>query len=99
MATTPLSCSVELSKDNGVTVTVKDQLGTVTQTLVMDGTKITITVKGLISTSTITQAEDSFEFKVAGPAQTSTITQKADSVVVKCSSFELDADTISIKST
>jgi len=94
-----LNCYIDLGKDSGLTLTVKDLLGTVTQTVEMNGTKIIITVKGLTSTSTITQSEDTLELKLAGPAQTSTVTQKADSVVVKCHSFEVDADTITLKST
>ena len=94
-----LNCFIDLGKDSGLTLTVKDLLGTVTQTVEMNGTKIIITVKGLTSTSTITQSEDTLELKMAGPAQTSTVTQKADSVVVKCSTFEVDADTITLKST
>jgi hypothetical protein len=93
-----LNCYIDLDKESGLTLTVKDLLGTVTQTVEMNGTKIIITVKGLTSTSTITQSEDTLELKLAGPAQNSTVTQKADSVVVKCSNFEVDADAITLKS-
>ena len=91
-------CSIELSKTGGITVTVKNAAGNVTQTIAMDGTTTTTTVKGATSTSTVTQDAVSLELKVAGPERTSTITQKQDLVQVKCKAFVVDADTVSMTS-
>lgn len=51
-------CTVVMDKDGGVTVTVDDADGQTTQTIAMDGTAITITVKGSSATSTITQTAE-----------------------------------------
>jgi hypothetical protein len=93
-----LVCSIELSKIDGVTVTVKNDSGKITQTIVMNGTSITTTVKGEKSTTTITQDSESFLFKVAGPQETSTITQKQDQVLIKVKNFEVDAEDVKVKS-
>lgn len=54
-----LVCTVELDKEKGVTVMVENADGKITQTMVMDGTSITITVKGDQETSTYVQKQDS----------------------------------------
>src|SRR5688572_16906838 len=54
-----LVCTVELDKEKGVTVKVENADDQITQTVVMDGTAITITVKGSEETSTIVQKQDS----------------------------------------
>ncbi len=54
-----LVCTVELDKERGVTVKVENADDQITQTVVMDGTSITITVKGSEETSTIVQKQDS----------------------------------------
>lgn len=53
-----LVCRVELDKKKGIVLTVENGEGKITQTVVMDGTKITTTVKGANETSTITQQQD-----------------------------------------
>jgi hypothetical protein len=54
-----LVCTVEMDKQKGVTVKVENADDSITQTVVMDGTSITITVKGSEETSTIVQKQDS----------------------------------------
>ncbi|HYI00517.1 hypothetical protein [Hyalangium sp.] len=54
-----LVCTVELDKEKGVTVKVENADDQITQTVVMDGTSITITVKGSEETSTYVQKQDS----------------------------------------
>jgi hypothetical protein len=54
-----LVCRIELDKKKGVLLTVENGDDKITQTLVMDGTSITTTVKGSDETSTITQKQDS----------------------------------------
>ena len=56
-----LVCRVELDKQKGIVLTVENADGKITQTVVMDGTKITTTVKGSSQTSTITQKEDGIQ--------------------------------------
>ncbi len=59
-----LVCTVELDKEKGVTVKVENADDQITQTVVMDGTSITIKVQGSEETSTIVQKQDSITIKV-----------------------------------
>jgi hypothetical protein len=58
-----LVCKVELDKVKGITVTVDNEDGKITQTVTMDGTTLTIKVKGDKETSTWTQKQDSIAIK------------------------------------
>lgn len=93
-----LVCSIELSKENGITVKVENAKGKITQTIHMDGTTLTTTVKGKDSTSTITQKVGQVLTKVKGKKETSTIDQKDQSVTVKVKNFTVDAETVTMKS-
>ena len=95
-----LICNVELNKTNGggITVTVQNDSGKVTQTIQCDGTTLTIIVKGENSTSTITQDATKCIHEIKGPSDTSTITQVQDKITVKVKSFEVDAETVLVKS-
>ncbi|MCK6593520.1 MAG: hypothetical protein HUU21_04035 [Polyangiaceae bacterium] len=91
-----LVCTIELDKQAGVTVKVENADGKITQTIVMDGTAITITVKGESDTSTITQKADSVVIKCKKfeVDATETITMKS----TKASTYQSD-DTMTLKST
>ncbi len=54
-----LVCKIELDKQKGITVQVENADGQITQTVTMDGTTLTIEVKGQSDTSTIVQKADS----------------------------------------
>jgi hypothetical protein len=54
-----LVCTVEMDKEKGVTVKVENADGKITQTVVMDGTSITLKVQGDSETSTVVQKQDS----------------------------------------
>ncbi|KFE65390.1 hypothetical protein [Hyalangium minutum] len=54
-----LVCKIELDKTKGITVTVENADGQITQTMTMDGTSITTKVQGQSDTSTIVQKADS----------------------------------------
>jgi hypothetical protein len=91
-----LVCTVELDKEKGVTVKVENADDQITQTVVMDGTSITITVKGSEETSTIVQKQDSVtitckDFTVDA---TGTLTLKS----AKASSWA-SQDTLTVEST
>lgn len=91
-----LVCTVELDKEKGVTVKVENADDQITQTVVMDGTSITITVKGSEETSTYVQKQDSVtitckDFTVDA---TGTLTLKS----AKASSWA-SQDTLSVEST
>lgn len=93
-----LTCSIELSKSAGVTLTVTDEGGGITQTLVMNGTAICATVKGAEGSTTITLGEGDIQLEVAGPQARSTVRQIQDRVVIRCRSLEVEADEIQMKS-
>jgi hypothetical protein len=86
-----LICTIDLDKEKGkgVTVTVVNEDDSITQTISMDGTSITLTVKkgdAADDTSTITQTFDSV--KVV-----------AKTVNVTCTDFKVDAKgTVTVKS-
>ncbi|MDO9140119.1 MAG: hypothetical protein Q7U38_07330 [Methylobacter sp.] len=54
-----LVCKIELCQTKGITLTVINKDGKITQTATFDGTDITLTCKGENDTSTITQKTDS----------------------------------------
>jgi hypothetical protein len=94
-----LVCSVELDKKKGITVRVYNEKQKLTQTVILNGETIIIQNQGDEKSSTITQKQDSVVTEVKGQEQTSIITQQADSVVVKCKRFQVEAETVSVKST
>ncbi len=87
-----LVCRIELNKTDGITITVEDADADITQTVVLDGSSITITSTGA-ETSTIVQKPDSIEMTCK--------TFKLDAATIQCTSEQsitLDADTISCTS-
>src|SRR5689334_18530626 len=58
-----LVCTVELSKETGISVKVENADAGITQTLTMDGTTMILKVAGKEDTSTITQKADSIAIK------------------------------------
>lgn len=58
-----LVCTVEMSKESGITVKVEDADAGITQTITMDGTSLTLKVAGSAGTSTITQTADKIAIK------------------------------------
>lgn len=59
-----LVCTLEMSKETGVTVTVKNADDEITQTITMDGTTLTMTVAGSEETSYWKQTQDKIEISV-----------------------------------
>lgn len=90
-----LVCKVELDKQKGITVTVENADGKITQTVTMDGTTLTIKVQGESDTSTITQKADSIAIKCK------TFTLDAETITCKSEKATLhqSSDTFDIKST
>ena len=90
-----LVCKIELDKVKGITVQVDNADDQITQTVVMDGTSITITVKGPQETSTFVQKQDSIVVTVKDLTfDTDTITMKSKGV-----SQWTSQDTLTVKST
>ncbi|WP_300671477.1 hypothetical protein [Desulfoluna sp.] len=56
-----LVCRLEISKEKGIVVTAENRDDNITQTFILDGTRITTTVAGPSETSTIIQDSDSIK--------------------------------------
>jgi predicted amino acid-binding ACT domain protein len=90
-----LVCKIELDKEKGITVQVDNADDQITQTIVMDGTRITIQVKGPQETSTFVQKQDSIVVTVKDLTfDTDTITMKS-----KGASKWTSQDIVSVEST
>lgn len=91
----PLVCTIELSKVDGITITVDNADGKILQTIVMNGTSIVTTVKGNEKTSKITQLQDQVKIEVKDfiiEAETITCTSTG-------ATAHKSEDTLSIEST
>ena len=88
-----LICTVELNKTDGkgITVTVANADGKITQTVSMDGTKMTFTVKGENDFTTITQEAAKITHSCTGKKATSTIVQVEDTITVTVDNFVVKA--------
>ncbi|MBJ6765245.1 hypothetical protein DRW03_28715 [Corallococcus sp. H22C18031201] len=90
-----LVCKIELDKEKGITVQIDNADDQITQTMHLDGTSITIKVKGPSETSTIVQKADSIVVTCKDfTLDTDTITMKS-----KSTSAWTSQDTLSVKST
>jgi len=58
-----LVCTIEMSKESGVSITVENADASITQTITMDGTTLILKVAGQTDTSTFTQKADSIAIK------------------------------------
>jgi hypothetical protein len=93
-----LVCRIELNKQSGITVTVENADGQITQTIHLDGNAITTTCKGTMDSTVITQRPNTIITECKGAIATSTITQVADAITIKCNNFTVDAQEILCKS-
>ncbi len=91
-----LVCSIELSKTDGITVTVDNAAGSILQTIVINGTNIVTTVAGEENTTTLTQTVDSFVMNVKDG---STITQSGRDITFDCTNWTVNATKVSVNST
>ena len=94
-----LICTIELNKTTGTTVTVKDEDGKITQTVIMDGKSITLKVlkEDDKKFSSIMMDHTQIVATVKGD-ETSTVTQVHDTITTKVKNFILDAETIKVTS-
>jgi hypothetical protein len=94
-----LVCNIELNKQRGITLTVVDEAAQRTQTFHLDGERITTQILEQDKVrSSIVQASDSIVSKVAGDADESTATQTPTSYLIVCKTFEVTAETVTLKS-
>lgn len=93
-----LTCRLELSKETGLTITAENPDDGITQTVVMDGTSITMTVSGS-ETSRVTQTADGVtvsckDFTV--DAETVTVRSSKSSRYQSGKGFEIKGETFAL---
>jgi hypothetical protein len=101
-AQTTFSCRIELSKTGGVTIVIKDgkQPELVQRKVVLGPTSITLTCqKSPQVLTTVTLGEGTLRTEVTTESGTTTIDQNGEDVKVACKTFQVDADTITLKAT
>lgn len=91
-----LVCSIELSKTDGITVTVDNSKDSILQTIVLNGTTIVTTITGEDNTTTMTQTASSFVLNVKDG---STITQDGRDITFDCRNWTVNATTVNVNST
>src|SRR3569832_1658239 len=90
-----LVCTITLDKEKGACVEILNEEGKITQTIEMDGTTLTITVKGEQETSTIIQKDASIAIK----CKTFTLDAETITCTSTKASLHESKDTFTIKST
>ncbi|MDY7233073.1 hypothetical protein [Hyalangium rubrum] len=90
-----LVCKIELDKQKGITVTVENADGKITQTVTMDGTTMTLKVAGESDTSTVVQKADS----IAVTCKTYTLDAETITLTSTKASKWTSQDTLEVTST
>lgn len=95
------SCKVELSKTGGITIVIKDRQkkDQYLRSIVLGPTAITLTCKDGAVTSVVTQKDGSIHTKVTTDKGTTTIDQDGETIAVKCKTFQVEAETLTLKAT
>ncbi|MEO1336473.1 MAG: hypothetical protein AAFV29_12560, partial [Myxococcota bacterium] len=77
-----------------MTITVADDQGKVTQTVHLDGTKLTLQVKTSDTQSVLEQQDAQIVSRVKKGGDESKVTQTPTDVTIACKNFTVDAETI-----
>lgn len=93
-----LYCSIELSKERGISIEVVDSEGKITQSAVLDGTTLTLTVKTQDARSVVTQKDASIVSTVEKGSDKSEVTQTPTDVTIKCKNFTVQAEKVETSS-
>lgn len=95
------SCRIELSKSGGITIIIQDSVkGALDQRkIVLEAAGVTVTVDKDGKSTSITQTDTSIKTEVKGLVATSSIEQDCETITVKCKTFKVEADTVSVKAT
>src|SRR5882757_6028045 len=97
----PWSCHIELSKTDGITIVIKDRdrKDDHLRRIVLGPTSISVTCKDGAVTSVVTQRDGSINTSVTTDQGTTTIDQDGATIAVKCKTFQVDAETITLAAT
>jgi len=95
------SCHVELSKADGITIVIKDRKkkDQYLRRIVLGPTSITLTCKDAAVTSVVTQKDGSINTSVTTAKGTTTIDQDGETIAFKCKTFQVEAETVTMKAT
>ena len=93
-----LICSIELSKERGVTVKVVDDEGKVTQTVVLDGTKMTLQVRTSEAQTIWEQRDASLRCTVKKGSDQTEIEQSPTNIELRCKNFLVEAESVEVTS-
>jgi hypothetical protein len=99
---TVFSCRIELSKSDGITIIIKDgsQPEQVQRSIVLGPTAITVTCQKSPQVVTkVTFGEGTLRTSCTTEKGTTTIDQDGEQVKVACKTFQVDAETITLKAT
>jgi hypothetical protein len=92
-------CRIELSKPDGITIVITDKQKTKLRRIVLGPTSITLTCKDGAVTSVVTQNDGSIKTSVTTDKGTTTIDQDGETIAFKCKTFQVDAETVTVKAT
>jgi len=94
-------CRIELSKPDGITIIIKDKQkqDQYLRSIVLGPTSITLTCKDGAVTSVVTQKDGSIHTAVTTDKGTTTIDQDGETIAFKCKTFQVDAETVTVKAT
>jgi hypothetical protein len=94
-------CRIELSKPDGITIVIKDKQkqDQYLRRIVLGPTSITLTCKDGAVSSVITQNDGSIQTSVTTDKGTTTIDQDGETIAFKCKTFQVDAETVTVKAT
>jgi hypothetical protein len=95
------SCHIELSKSDGITIVIKDRTkkDQYLRSIVLGPTSITLTCKDAAVTSVVTQKDGSIHTSVTTDKGTTTIDQDGETIAFKCKTFQVEAETLTLKAT
>jgi hypothetical protein len=95
------SCHIELSKTGGITIVIKDRQkkDQYVRSIALGPSSITLTCKNAAVTSVVTQSDGSIKTQVTTDKGTTTIDQDGETIAFKCKTFQVDAETVTIKAT
>lgn len=94
-----LVCSIELSKERGVTVKVVDDDNKVTQTVVLDGASLTLQVKTSEAQTVWQQKDASIRCTVEKGSDQTEIKQSPTNIELKCKNFLVEAESVDVSAT
>ena len=92
----PLICSIELDREEGVTVKVIDDKGAVSQMVHLDGTTITLEVTSKSAKSRFEQRDEQMKAQVEKGQNKSSSLQTSELIELKCKSFKIEADSFEV---